>query len=102
MYKVSTLVVLGRLLDAGCLTREEYATRYDVERERVIGLARTTRDGAPGNYCNTQLRRLGRPFARAVITSTLEGRTTYRDAYRLLGARRHSTFEGLTEKVRAA
>lgn len=102
MYKVSTLVVLGRLLDAGCLTRKEYATRYDVERERVIGLARTTRDGAGGNYCNTQLRRLGRPFARAVITSTLEGRTTYRDAYRLLGARRHSTFEGLTEKVRAA
>ena len=103
MYKVSTLVVLGRLLDAGCLTRKEYATRYDVERERVIGLARTTRDGgAGGNYYNTQLRRLGRPFARAVITSTLEGRTTYRDAYRLLGARRHSTFEGLTEKVRAA
>ncbi|AYD90328.1 ImmA/IrrE family metallo-endopeptidase [Actinomyces sp. 2119] len=99
-YKVSTLVVLARLRDAGFLTWDEYMARYDAERQRVMGLMQAGRDrGGGGNYYHTQLRRLGRAFTRAVVSSTLEGRTTYRDAYRLLGTVKHSTFEGLAEKV---
>ncbi|VEG28354.1 ImmA/IrrE family metallo-endopeptidase [Actinomyces howellii] len=102
-YKVSTLVVLARFRDAGYLGWDDYVGRYDAERRRVLGLMESSRDrGGGGNYYNTQLRRLGRPFARAVVSSTLEGRTTYRDAYRLLGASKHSTFEGLAERVGAA
>ena len=55
--------------------------------------------GGGGNYYNTQLRRLGLPFTRAVISAALEGRTTYQDAYRLLGTVKHSTFEGLAERA---
>lgn len=102
-YKVSTLVVLARFRDAEYLSWGDYVDRYDAERRRVLGLMESSRDrGGGGNYYNTQLRRLGRPFARAVVSSTLEGRTTYRDAYRLLGASKHSTFEGLAERVGAA
>lgn len=102
-YKVSTLVVLARLREAGQLTWDEFMSRYDAERQRVMELMQSSRSsGAGGEYYNTQLRRLGRPFTRAVVSSTLEGRTTYRDAYRMLGTATHSTFEGLAERVGSA
>ncbi|MDO5049395.1 MAG: ImmA/IrrE family metallo-endopeptidase [Actinomycetaceae bacterium] len=41
----------------------------------------------------------GRLFSKAVICSTLAGFTSYRDAYRLLGVRKHSTFEKLAERL---
>ncbi len=97
-YKVSTLVVLSRLRDIGSLPWGEYMTRYDAERRRVLDLMDSQENGGEGgNYYNTQIRRLGRPFTRAVVSSALEGRTTYRDAYRLLGTAKHSIFEGLAE-----
>ncbi len=97
-YKVSTLVMLARLREAGQLSWDEFMARYSAEHQRVMALMHSSHEGGDGgNYYNTQLRRLGRPFTRAVISSTLEGRTTYRDAYRLLGAVKHSTFEGLAE-----
>ncbi|WP_136314245.1 ImmA/IrrE family metallo-endopeptidase [Actinomyces procaprae] len=99
-YKVSTLVVLARLREVGRLTWDEFMSRYDAERMRVMELKQSSRSsGAGGEYYNTQLRRLGRPFTRAVVSSTLEGRTTYRDAYRMLGTATQSTFEGLAENV---
>ena len=99
-YTVSTLVVLARLRNAGYLTREKYKTRYETERKRIMDLmdSQENRSGG-GNYYHTQLRRLGLPFTRAVISAALEGRTTYRDAYRLLGTVKHSTFEGLAERA---
>ena len=97
-YTVSTLVVLATLRDAGYLTQEEYKPRYEAERKRVTKLMDSQENhGEGGNYYHTQLRRLGLPFTRAVISAALEGRTTYRDAYRLLGTVKHSTFEGLAE-----
>ncbi|SPT52851.1 Domain of uncharacterised function (DUF955) [Actinomyces bovis] len=101
-YKVSTLVVLARLRDAGKLSWDEYLLRYDAERHRVRELIRPSMGTRGGNHYNNQIRRLGRPFTRAVVFSALEGRTTYRDAYRLLGTTTHSTFEGLAEKVGVA
>ncbi len=44
---------------------------------------------------------LSESFARAVISSTYQGSTTYRDAYRLLGTRKHATFTRLAEELRA-
>ncbi|WP_455130895.1 ImmA/IrrE family metallo-endopeptidase [Propionibacterium acidifaciens] len=102
-YRTSTLVVLKRIADAGLLPWDEYVERYRVEYERVMELVRDRGgDGGGGSYYNTQPLRLSRRFARAVVSSALEGSTTYREAYQLLGTRKHATFEGLAETLKVA
>lgn len=99
-YRVSTLVVLKRLFDGRLLGWEDYQERYEDELERVMGILAARRgDSGGGNYYNTQPMRLSRPFAQAVIASTLEGSTTYRDAYQLLGTKSHATFENLAHEL---
>lgn len=102
-YRVSTLVVLKRIFDARFLSWEDYRERYEEERERVISIlaARRGKDGG-GNYYYTQPIRLSRRFAQAVIASAFEGSTTYRDAYRLLGTKKHATFENLAAELGVA
>lgn len=102
-YRVSTLVVLKRVFDAKFLNWEDYQECYETELERVMSfLAARRESGGGGNYYYTQSLRLSRQFAQAVITSTFEGTTTYRDAYRLLGTKKHATFEGLASELGVA
>ena len=102
-YRTSTLVVLKRIFDAGFLAWDEYTERYRGEYERVMSLVKDKNgDSGGGNYYKTQPLRLSRQFAKAVISSTLEGSTTYREAHQLLGTKKHATFEGLAEELRAA
>jgi Zn-dependent peptidase ImmA (M78 family) len=103
-YRVSTLVVLKRIFDAGFLDWDDYQRRYEDEHERLISILATKRgdDNGGGNYYYTQPIRLSRQFARAVIVSALEGATTYREAYRLLGTRKHETFENLAAELGVA
>lgn len=99
-YRVSTLVVLKRIFDAGFLDWDDYRARYEDERERVIAILAAKRgEAGGGNYYYTQPIRLSRQFAQAVIASAFDGTTTYRDAYRLLGTRRHETFENLAVEL---
>jgi Zn-dependent peptidase ImmA (M78 family) len=83
-FKVSTLVVLRRIHDAGGITRERLREAYAAELERLQKVPR----GSGGNFYLTQGARIGKRFARALVTSTLEGQTLYRDAFHLLGFRR--------------
>lgn len=101
VYKVSTLVVLKRIFDAGLLKWEAYRAAYEVEHARAVDLARK-RKTAGGNYYNTQPLRVSRRFARALINDTLSGRTLHRDAFRLLGTRKHETFVQLGKEVGVA
>lgn len=101
IYKASTLVVLRRIFDAGRLSWDEYRIRYREERARVTAIL-DSRSGGGGNFYYTQPLRISQRFARAVITDTLAGRTLHRDAYQLLGTRRHETFVQLGEQVGVA
>ncbi|MFI7275986.1 ImmA/IrrE family metallo-endopeptidase [Streptomyces sp. NPDC049879] len=102
-YRVSTLVVLKRLHDARFLDWNDYQDRYSTERERIITVMQNRQgDSGGGNYYYTQPIRLSRKFARAVIADTLEGGTAFRDAYRLLGTRKHQTFENLVTEIGVA
>lgn len=100
VYRVSTLVVLKRIFDAGVLSWSDYQDVYENERNRLISILDAKRGvGSGGNYYYTQPLRLSRRFAQAVSASAFEGSTTFRDAYRLLGTKKHATFENLAAEL---
>ncbi len=80
-FKVSTLVILRRIHDAGGLTQEQLWQAYQEELERLWSIPR----GSGGDFYLTQAARVSKRFARALVVSTLEGQTLHRDAFRLLG-----------------
>ena len=98
MYKVSSLVILRRLLDAGWLDQERFDRAWDRENKRLKDLAQTTKRKG-GNFYHTTLTRVGHRFAYALVASTLEGGTLYRDAYRMLGIQKDEAFDTLGREV---
>ncbi len=90
-FKVSTLVILRRLLDAQRLSRDAFERAYAAELTRLRQRPATS----GGDFYLTQAARLSRRFARALVASTLEGQTLYRDAFRMLGITKERTFHKL-------
>jgi Zn-dependent peptidase ImmA (M78 family) len=90
-FKVSTLVILRRIHDAGGLTKEEFWREYEKELKRLLAISR----GSGGNFYLTQAARVSKRFARALVISTLEGQTLHRDAFRMLGFTKFDTFQKL-------
>ena len=82
-YKVSTLVVLRRLFDIGLFSQDQFWEYYDEELDRVRSLVAKKSDGG-GDFYNTQNFRVSRRFTRALLESTLSGKTLYGDALRLM------------------
>lgn len=90
-YKVSALVILRRLLDVDYLARPAFDLAWVEEIARLQAAdAQSAGDG--GNFYLTTASRVGRRFANAVYSSTLEGQTLYRDAHRMLGISKTETF----------
>lgn len=96
LYKVSTLVILRRVFDAGVLSWEDYRSAFGEELARVL---EASSEATGGSFYNTQPARVSKRFARAVIADTLEGRTLRRDAFRLLGFRKAATFDELGHRL---
>jgi Zn-dependent peptidase ImmA (M78 family) len=90
-FKVSTLVVLRRIHDAGGLTRAELWAAYDDELARLRALP----TGTGGNFYLTLGARVSKRFARALVVSTLEGQTSFTESFRLLGVKKMATFREL-------
>lgn len=90
-FKVSTLVILRRMHDAGTLRGAGYWEAYKEELRRLRALA----GGGGGNFYLTLGARAGKRFARALVISTLEGRSSFTEAFRLLGFRKMATFREL-------
>jgi len=96
-FKSSTLVVLRRVFEAGYLDWNEYRSSYRAELDRVFDLI--DKGGEGGNFYNTQPVRVSKLFARSVIASTLEGQTLYTDAFKMLGFKKQSTFNELSQRL---
>lgn len=90
-FKVSTLVVLRRMHDTGTLRGDNYWAAYEQELEYLKSIQK----GGGGNFYLTLGARASRRFARAVVVSTLEGRSSFTEAFRLLGFKKMATFQEL-------
>lgn len=95
-YKVSGMVILRRAFEVQFIDWDTYVEAL-TEEERLAANARQGTDG--GNFYNTLPVWVSKTFARAVVADTLEGRTLYRDAFRLLGFRKAKTFNRLREEL---
>ncbi len=90
-FKVSTLVILRRMYDIGFLNDDIYWEAYEQELQRL----RKIQKGGGGDFYLTLGARVGRRFARALVISTMEGRSSFTEALRLLNFRKMSTFSEL-------
>lgn len=90
-FKVSTLVILRRMHDSGSLMGARYWEAYEQELARLHEVA----NGAGGDFYRSVGARASKRFARAVVTSALEGRSSFTEAFRLLGFKKMSTFDQL-------
>lgn len=91
-FKVSNLVILRRLYDAKVMRREAFGTAYQSELARLKAIQKR---GTGGNFYLSQAARVSKRFARALVESTLEGETLYRDAMRMVGVSKVETFNQL-------
>jgi Zn-dependent peptidase ImmA (M78 family) len=89
-FKVSTLVVLRRMRDAG-LADARFRDAYAAEVARL----RAMPAGSGGNFYLTLGARASKRFTRALVVSTLEGRSSFTEAFRLLGMKKMATFREL-------
>jgi Zn-dependent peptidase ImmA (M78 family) len=96
-FKVSTLVILRRLLDAGLLPKRKFWEAYQAEVERL----RVQGKSSGGDFYLTLAARVSQRFARALVVSTLEGRSSFTEAFRLLGFRKMATFHDLARSLGA-
>ena len=94
-FKVSTLVILRRIHDAGLLTRQAFRSAYADELDRLKAL----RAGDGGNFYLTLGARVSQRFARAIVASTLEGQTSFSATFRLLGVKKMETFNKLAANL---
>lgn len=95
-FKVSTLVILRRIYDAGGITLDKFQQVYRMELARLISIVAK---GGGGNFYLTQAARVSKRFARALIANTLEGQTLHRDAFRMLGFSKLATFRELGQSL---
>ena len=63
--------------------------------EAELGRLRDVPASSGGNFYLTLGARASKRFARALVASTMEGRTSFTEAFRLLGLKKMSSFHEL-------
>lgn len=99
-FKVSRLVILRRFLDAGLIDLDQFRIAYAVVSQPNKPAKPDAKGG--GDFYNTFPRSASKRLIRALYTDTMEGKTLYTDALRLLGLSRADTFRELAKKVGVA
>lgn len=96
-FRVSKLVVLGRAREVGFISWDQYwQIRADLHQQF---LASPPPESSGGNFYPGLFAATSRRFTEALIASTLEGRTLYRDAFQMLGIKSQTAFDGIVERL---
>ncbi len=95
-FRVSSLVILRRLLDAKFIRDEDFQRLYTDE---VTQFGKAPKRGG-GDYYHLVHTRLGKRFVSALVDSTLSGATSYRDAFDLLGVKNAEQVRQLATRLR--
>ncbi len=95
-YRCSGSVVLYRFLDLKLISRTEFESLLKEQKEKFAGAAKVS---AGGNFYATLPRRVSPTFAAAVISSALSGQSDSREAKRILGISKTSTFDELARRL---
>lgn len=95
----SVLVALHSLFDVNFLSWSQYQDLYGRELSAIAERGSKGKQTGGGDFYKTLPLRNSPTFTRAVIVSTLEGNTLYRDAFRMLGTKKPQTFRNLAEKL---
>jgi TRAP-type mannitol/chloroaromatic compound transport system substrate-binding protein len=75
--------------EAGTISRAALWQHYLEEQERVRTL---NENSSGGDFYRSMGARTSKRFARAIVSSTLGGLTSFPDAFRMLGMRKTATF----------
>ncbi len=94
-FKVSSLVVLRRLLDARRLSRHAFEAAYEADLARLLAHPKSS----GGDFYLTHAARASKRFARALVVSTFEGQTSFTEAFRLLGIKKVETLRRFGSEV---
>lgn len=97
LYKVSNLVMIRRACDIGAINRDLMKEFYAQEVQRLRDVPKA--EGSGGDFYATTSVRVGKRFARALISSTLAGGTLYRDALKMLGVSKVETLTKLGREL---
>jgi hypothetical protein len=68
---------------------------YEAELERLRAIPR----GSGGDFYLTLGARASKTFARALVSSALEGRTSFTEVFRLLGFKKMETFREVAKSL---
>ena len=96
-FKVSTLVALRRLHEAGYIDQADLWRIYRPEHARLVALSKRKQGG--GDYYLSKPAKVSRRFAEALYVSAWEGRASFTDAMRLLDIKKMSTFQELGARL---
>ena len=99
LFKVSTLVILGRIYDLGYLNERDFWRLFRAEKTRLVKILQQKKQNNGGNYYNTKPISVSKLFVKTITASTLEGNTLYRDAMQLLNIKSMKVFNNITEKM---
>ena len=94
-YKVSSLVIIRRLFDAGYINQSKFEKAYKNEFIKIKNPIKSS----GGDFYRTIEVRNNKKFIRNLIASTYEGKTLFTEAFRLLGITNIKTFEAIKKKV---
>ena len=94
-FKVSSLVILYRLYDAGYLSKMQFRETFENE---TMGLIPAKSDTGGDFYANLFARN-SRRFTHAIVASTVEGHSSFTEAFQFLGFKKMSTFRALSKKL---